>query len=358
MNRSLRAKHPDAFRNLGFTLVELLVVIAIIGVLVALLLPAVQAAREAARRAQCVNNEKQLGLAFLNYEGARKNFPAGRHGCDGAVNLNVEGCEPTPEIKRSAMSAFVKILPYLEQQALYDIFTSEPGDGYLKGSAEIIWPINSGSGNTNSLSNWATTELQQALSNRPDAFVCPSAGSMPLSESLRYESDEFQPATGDYVLNMGHRGHPTFDRDFLAVKVDNSGIFFYIREIKLAEIEDGTSNTFFGGETSFSHTIDSSNIWTRSERFLDGMRNTDNAINFPSGPDYAATFSPEFLHRKSEAPDRPYFAAGAFGSEHPGGANFFYADGHVEFLADEIDLLTYQATSTRAQQEVNDVYLR
>ena len=72
-------------RNNAFTLVELLVVIAIIGILVALLLPAVQAAREAARRAQCVNQVRQLGIAFLNYEDTAKAFPAGRQGCRAIV---------------------------------------------------------------------------------------------------------------------------------------------------------------------------------------------------------------------------------------------------------------------------------
>ena len=353
---SLRNRFPVS-RSQGFTLVELLVVIAIIGVLVALLLPAVQAAREAARRTQCVNNEKQIALAFLNYECARKRFPAGRHGCDGAKNDDVEGCEPDPKIKRSAMSAFVKILPYLEQEALYNILTSGRDDGYLTGGHEIIWPALENSENTVPYTEWATTELQRALNTRPDGFVCPSADSMPESESLHFETADFKPATGDYVLNMGHRGHPTFNRDFLPVKADNSGIFFYIREIRLREVEDGASNTFFAGETTESHTIDSSNIWSRSERFLDTMRNTDNAINFPSGPDFRVVYQP-FLHPKKEAPDRRYYAAGAFGSRHPGGANFCFADGHVDFLTDDIDLILYQEQSTRAQQELNDIYLQ
>ena len=93
-------------RNVGgFTLVELLVVIAIIGILVALLLPAIQAARESARRAQCVNNEKQIGIALLNYESSYKKFPAGRHGCDDSVEPMFVGCEATPTIEPSGKTA-------------------------------------------------------------------------------------------------------------------------------------------------------------------------------------------------------------------------------------------------------------
>ena len=107
---------------LGFTLVELLVVIAIIGILVALLLPAVQAAREAARRTQCQNNLKQLGLAALNHEGTHKHLPPGRMGCDGAANLN---CSPG-EWSRAA-SGFLPMLPFLEEPALYDSIDFDDG---------------------------------------------------------------------------------------------------------------------------------------------------------------------------------------------------------------------------------------
>ena len=151
---------------------------------------------------------------------------------------------------------------------------------------------------------------------------------------------------------MGHRG-PTWNRDFDAVKCDNSGIFFYIREIKVRQIDDGTSHTFFAGEVLDSHTIDSSNIWSRATRHLDGMRTADNPINTPAGPEYKDFYK---YHRKSEPPDRPYFAIGAFGSKHPHSANFLFADGRVEFVSEDIDLDTYFAYATRASQEIKDKY--
>jgi prepilin-type N-terminal cleavage/methylation domain-containing protein len=112
----------------AFTLVELLVVIAIIGILVALLLPAVQAAREAARRSQCVNNMKQISLAILGYEHSYKKFPAARKGCDG-INPPYPGIDCPSKISSAGYelayhgaSALVYILPYIEQQSLFDQF--------------------------------------------------------------------------------------------------------------------------------------------------------------------------------------------------------------------------------------------
>ena len=118
------------FRSRGFTLVELLVVIAIIGILVALLLPAIQAAREAARRTQCTNKMKQLGLAFLNYESARKQLPLAytpnwrrranrpdRGPCPGAIPPGAVATTPNGKPHHFVLTF---ILPYLENQALYD----------------------------------------------------------------------------------------------------------------------------------------------------------------------------------------------------------------------------------------------
>jgi prepilin-type N-terminal cleavage/methylation domain-containing protein len=166
----------------GFTLVELLVVIAIIGILVALLLPAIQAAREAARRSQCVNNEKQIGLALLNYESTHKAFPAGRHGCDNSVE-NFVGCEPVKTIEPSEMSAFVKILPFLEEQALHDLLTTVDASTF-KTPYKIIWPA--GEDKSTDLQLWAQPRLQEALNRRPTPFVCPSSDSAPVSESKHF----------------------------------------------------------------------------------------------------------------------------------------------------------------------------
>ena len=331
--RSLRRIRP------AFTLVELLVVIAIIGVLVALLLPAVQAARESARRMQCVNNEKQIGLALLNYESTHGSFPAGRHGCDASLWPDIPGCERPPTIKRAAISAFVKLLPHLELASLArQLDLSNQNLIIFDAEADIYF------------GPWATPAVQEALNTRPSVFVCPTADSLPETALGNYAPGtgwQLPPATGDYAMCMGHRG-PTWNRDFFAVKTDNSGIFFYIREIELREIEDGASNTFFGGEVLESHGLNSSNIWSRSERHLDGMRTADNPVNTPPGLGKT--------HRKRVDPLGPYFANGAFGSRHPRGANFVFADGHVDFVSEDIDLDAYFAFATRASQELSDEY--
>ncbi len=117
LRRPFRGRPAGWLARLGFTLVELLVVIAIIGILIALLLPAVQAAREAARRSQCTNNMKQLGLALHNYHDTHQVFPPGglEYGCSSA-GPNYE--QPGKLVKN--LNGLVLLLPYLEQMPLYD----------------------------------------------------------------------------------------------------------------------------------------------------------------------------------------------------------------------------------------------
>src|SRR4051794_1931302 len=133
MKRALRRP----VERLGFTLVELLVVIAIIGILVALLLPAIQAAREAARRMSCSNNLKQIGIAEANYEQVHKVLPPARPGPDATTSNEVRLVGRPPGARagggkgyeRSGVSGFVLLLPFVEDQALYEQFDIDRGDG-------------------------------------------------------------------------------------------------------------------------------------------------------------------------------------------------------------------------------------
>ncbi|QEG36463.1 DUF1559 domain-containing protein [Bythopirellula goksoeyrii] len=327
----------------GFTLVELLVVIAIIGVLVALLLPAVQAAREAARRMSCSNNLKQYGIAQLNYESTKKTFPPARPGPDatGSQEVRSVGRPPGPRAsggkgyERSGVSGFVLVLPFMEQQALYDRFDIENGDSvWLSSVAQV---------------SWKTPQKEEAIGTRPNFVVCPSSTMLPQSEVSNFQSWNIVPATGSYALCAGHRGINKFGVDACMVKHHNTGIHLYWTRVKMQQIEDGTSNTISAGEVIDGHTQDSSNIWTYTLRFGDSYRVTEAAVNTPTGVECAV------------AGDNPGCFNGAFASRHPGGAQFVYADGHVTLISEDIDLVTYQDLSTiagkpLAMDAVDDVF--
>ncbi|MCA9237575.1 MAG: DUF1559 domain-containing protein [Planctomycetales bacterium] len=318
----------------GFTLVELLVVIAIIGVLVALLLPAVQAAREAARRMSCTNNLKQLGLADLNYESTKGNFVPARLGPDSTNSREVQ--DLTTAIQRSGASGFVLMLPQLELSALYsqlDVYNNES-----------IFPATKVSSGT-----WRTAARMQAIGTRPEAFVCPSAGSEPIPAD-QYATWEIPPATGDYAFVAGHRGvNGGFAVNACMTKHHNTGAHLYWNVREMRQIEDGTSATLSIGEVIESHTRDSSNIWTYTLRYADSYRVTDVVINTPPGVDAQSV---------GEGEGSIATVNGAFASRHPSGANFVYLDGHVVFVEDSIDFDLYQNMSTIAgppqSLDVND----
>ncbi len=294
----------------GFTLIELLVVIAIIAILIALLLPAVQQAREAARRTQCKNNLKQIGLAVENYESTFGAYPPGRLGCDG---INTGPCNGNTAEQRSGASGFVLLLPFLEQQNMFDFININDA------------PYNQGS-------TWNTAGVQTALEARLEAFVCPSDTSNPF-----VVTNGFDAATGSYAFCHGTLG-PSSGIS-VQMKIDNTGLFMYKESLARSEITDGTSNTFVAGEVVDAHTEESYNRWSLGSRHLDCLRTTENPVNTPPGTGITTS---------------PYGIAlnGAFGSEHPGGAQFLFADGHVSFISENIDIITYRALSTRSKGEV------
>ncbi|MCA9161543.1 MAG: DUF1559 domain-containing protein [Planctomycetales bacterium] len=292
----------------AFTLVELLVVIAIIGVLVAMLLPAVQAAREAARRSSCTNNLKQLALAIANYESAFKIFPPGRTGCDG---INTGPCNGDNAYQRVGTSGFVLLLQMIEGNSLYDQFDFSDGPYAQTGT-------------------WAPKN-KVGIETRPEFMVCPSDTSQDF-----VVTSGLNAATGSYAFVHGTMG-PSHGIS-AAMKVDNTGVFVYRYAYRPSDVIDGLSNTMFIGEVIDAHTNLSTNIWTQAGRHESCLRTTENPINTPPGTGITTS---------------PYGIAlnGAFASRHPGGANFAFGDGHVTFIAENIDLATYRGLSTRAKGE-------
>jgi type II secretory pathway pseudopilin PulG len=294
----------------------LLVVIAIIGILVALLLPAIQAAREAARRSECGNNLRQIALAAANYEGYAKVFPPGRMGSDCS---SYNGMPPASawDMQRQGTSGFCMLLPTLEEQQLYDQI------GWQLGALN---PANCGKGP--STANWRDLipDCANVLLTRPDVMVCPS------SVGQKFVGEW---ATGSYALSHGSNG-PSRGIG-TAVKINN-GVFGYIEARTVSDIVDGLSNTFIVGEVVGFDVSGHVNRWMIAGRHVDSLRTTDNPLNTPPGTGVVYGSS-----------------NGAFGSYHPGGGQFALADGSARFIADSVDLAVYRALSTRQGGEAIDL---
>lgn len=300
----------------AFTLVELLVVIAIIGVLVALLLPAVQAAREAARRSQCSNNLKQISLAMMNYEDTYKCLPPGRVGCDGDGSYQCTGFNSGAGTL--GLSGFVSTLPFLEQKPLFEKIDF----------STVPWSTDTGTP-----PNWYATN-RTLVEARPKFMVCPSEIAKPL-----IDSGSMKIATGTYAMCGGHQGPP----NGAPIKFNNTGVFLYRTALRLADVTDGTSSQFLVGETRGSDgfvngaNAAAPNMWTTGSRMIT-LRTTVNPVNQP----------PNTGTRDPNVPN----ANAAFGSLHPAGAQFGFVDGHVSMIMNNINFVTYQRLSMRGDGEV------
>ena len=320
-----------SLRRHGFTLVELLVVISIIGILMALLLPAVQAARATAVRTSCKNNIKQLGLACTNYVSARKKFPVGLAG------PTVTGSGGASKYWTNCM---VELLPFIEQSNIVANFDKSGPTGNSPGP-------NVGNGNSN-----PTTVAAQVVVN----FRCP-ATDLPTQNNV----SGFVFGTNDYAGNGGTRiYHPTSDpnKSKAAAKINNDGLFNIVEQndpgISIRNITDGLSKTLMFGErrhqdAEFDRLYPQYPLagwcgwaWTSVVNSVgDNLGHTAVPINYmiPVGSN----------GKNDEVNNR----LSAFGSFHPGGANFCLADGSVFFFSDNMDLSVLQSLSTiRGGEEV------
>jgi prepilin-type N-terminal cleavage/methylation domain-containing protein len=344
--KPIYGRHNLRMPKPGFTLVELLVVIAIIGVLVAMLLPAVQAAREAARRNQCVNNQKQLCLAINNYESAKKKYPPGRLGCN--VNppsaSSTSPCKPYCTQKNSypeqqATSGFILLLPYLENEDLTDLSSYDRPSG-----SGNVWGIWNESKDTALWTAWQDASRLKVVQSRPSVMVCPSNPARPTMDDPGFytASPNPKPATGSYALCAGDLGPRMFVSNQSRLKCANTGLFMDRAQKKRKEVTDGFSKTFATGEVLEGDTLSGANVWTYAWRTGSVMRNTENPLNTPVGVPGASP--------GSECTYAPICWNGAFGSHHAGGALFGYIDGHVNFVNDNIAQSVYEGASTIAGQ--------
>jgi len=307
-------------RKSGFTLIELLVVIAIIGMLMALLLPAVQAAREAARRTSCTNNLKQIGLALHNYHDALKTFPPGRLAF--------------PKV----FSSHALLLPYVEQENLHDL-------------VDFNWPpLTFGTGPLSGAVNEEAARTPIAL------FLCPS-------DRGHMSGSQFGPA--NYVANVGSG---TVAWGNLA---SGDGVFYHLSRTDFANVRDGSSTTAAFSESLLGHGQSSApgdperdvlelpagsdttpaacagtggGVWsgTRGAKWINGHYG-DTLYNHYYPPNALEWDCGNQFHNKALTAAR---------SNHPGGVMMLFCDGHVQFISETIELDTWRAISTRNRAEV------
>lgn len=328
----------------GFTLVELLVVIAIIGVLVALLLPAVQAARESARRMGCSNNLKNIGLACLNYEQANKHLPitVNRRPSFEERGINGERLGPPGGLLATANGGpgysgkgwIVDILPHIEQQAMYD--GMKPG---FKGD----WSVHPTFGGT----GMGQKSLRSYMSQQLPTLTCPSDESAKPStklywwEGVEVATTSYKGCIGDSLLtSVSEPPGLTEPTPFPGLGSPNchntaecNGLIYrntYFKPITLKSVTDGLSNTILAGEGVVSQDYHSAAYFSDGDWATCGI-----PLNYFIIPE-----------DENQIISRWYEARG-YKSYHAGGAQFVMGDGSVHYLPENIDSLVYRGLATR-----------
>jgi prepilin-type N-terminal cleavage/methylation domain-containing protein len=331
--------HQRALR-VGFTLVELLVVIAIIGILVALLLPAVQAAREAARRSQCTNHAKQVALAMLNHHDVFKHFPTG------GWNYRWTGDPDRGHNREQPGSWMYQILPFLEEDAIYAL-----GADGLRDSVTAA----------------QKTAAAQRESKPVNVFFCPSrrsAQAYPRDPGINFSITNADAslitgtARNDYAANVGAisgAGVQIASKDANGVDVgvplnsaykwaynlkDIQGVVYFGSEIKISMIPDGTSKTYMFAEK-----------YLKTDSYIDGSDYTDFESAYTGNNDDSLR---SYLLQPLQDQPGLFKNYRGWGSAHPGVFMAAMCDGSVEPVSLDIELEVHCQTGSRKGGGCND----
>ncbi len=320
----------------AFTLVELLVVVAIIGVLVGLLLPAVQAAREAANRMQCQNNLKQHGIALHNYHDVAKTMPPGWN--------NIGFCWSGT------------ILPYIEQQALFEtlIFT-ETG-------SKAVWPY--GEGNWRPEDETYKAELQppnsRACATIIPTYICPD-----FPHKLQIDNQYIKGRVqASYLANTGSWAATdttahltavglTYVKDKLTANMNKrqNGVMFNMSSVTFSAIDRGLSNVIavgeVAGDSGFSNNGNANDHWYIGSDQIDPTSATADTGGGEYSEVAGSAYLPLNTRWKDPSTDMRLMQL-CFGSYHPNGANFVRCDGSVFFMSDTINHETYKEQFSRS----------
>lgn len=366
----------------AFTLVELLVVIAIIGILIALLLPAVQAAREAARRSTCTNNLKQLGLALNNYNDIYQRCPIGQGDWNNMAGRTIGGFQSDNLPARG--SPIVGMLPYMEQAAVYNQmnFTAYCGQGGQNWNAGVGGPIG----------NVADQVSKQMLpggqpyrisATKINALICPSDGKLTTSGGWGNGSNQttgnrtwsnYAPCLGSQNMNGpnistlvgvspytgnagsgdwfgtggGWEGTQGWGYNDLEASQHNSGVFATCHwAARFQDVTDGTSNTIAMGEFRpycASGNVNNDQFWGANSYW---PGSTATPINLPTcwmEPGWQQMNALGFMGTSPVSTAQP---GDGYKSSHPQGAQMVMVDGSVHFLTETISYEVYQRLGDR-----------
>ena len=335
----------------AFTLVELLVVIAIIGTLVALLLPAVQAAREAARRMSCGNNLRNLGLAVLNYHDTHQQFPQNHGG---------PWVNEAPATDQSAVGWVVEILPQLEQQTLHTQFKQ---GGAYEGQFRADLAPNRSQPNLGLFSTKNGIAVPELMKTELEILNCPSDGTEKVREGqfqwsrtpvfvTNYKGvlgDTFLGETFGGIYSNGASRFPSgvYDEESASgfqlsandCHADSRcrGFFFrqsFQRPIRMKDVTDGTSHTFLVGEDLPDYNGHSTAYYANGSW---------NSCNIP--PNNLVHLDPSLVDLQA------WWDQQGFRSRHAGGLQFCLADGSVRFVQEDVNNELYRTSCTRNGQE-------